>query len=216
MTSRKLGFGCLMVTAAAWIASGCHTDMWRQPKALPQQGSAFFADGRSDRPPVEGTVAVGEYKPKDLRNTGYEGGKLATRLPETLKIGGEELSTSDARGMARILRRGRDRFEVFCTPCHGQLGDGRGMIAQRGLELRRSPGNYHTDRLREMPIGHFFDVITNGYGVMYPYGYRIETDDRWAIAAYVRALQLSQHAKASELGSRDQRALDRADSGGGR
>ena len=99
----------------------------------------------------------------------------------------------------KFLERGQERFTIYCTPCHGQLGNGDGMIAARGLALKRKPATYHTDRLRKMPVGHFFDVITNGYGVMYSYGARVEVPDRWAIAAYIRVLQMSQNVRLSDL-----------------
>ena len=99
----------------------------------------------------------------------------------------------------KLLKRGQERFDIFCSPCHSRLGDGNGMIAQRGFSQRRPPGNYHTDRLRKMPIGHFYQVMTEGYGVMYSYASRVETQDRWAIAAYIRVLQKSQKAVPSEL-----------------
>jgi mono/diheme cytochrome c family protein len=187
--------------------SGCHTDMWRQPKVLPQQPSDFFADGQGDRPKIAGTVARGGLRQDDARYRGRAGGKLVSTLPPTLTIDGKKLSTTDPADLAKIMERGRERFTIYCTHCHGQLGDGKGMIAQRGLELRRPPGNYHTDRLRKMPIGHFFDVMTNGFGAMYPYAYRVEVDDRWAIAAYIRALQLSRNAKLDSLDSEDRQKV---------
>ncbi|MBC8066293.1 MAG: cytochrome c, partial [Chlorobia bacterium] len=97
----------------------------------------------------------------------------------------------------------KERFEIYCTPCHGQIGDGQGMIAKRGFTLRRPVGNYHTERLRKMPVGHFYDVITNGYGSMYSYASRIEPRDRWAVVAYVRALQLSQGASTADKAEAD-------------
>lgn len=195
-TSARFSTGFLAVGAAMLLA-GCHTDMWRQPKALAQQPSEFFADGTADRPTVEGTVAFDkEFVPR-AQEVGRDGRKLATKLPETLVIKGKRLSTS--KDMAEILARGRERFEIFCTHCHGDVGDGQGMISQRGLKLRRAPATYHTDRLRTIPIGHFFDVITNGYGVMFPFSYRIPRDDRWAIAAYIRVLQASQYTKSASV-----------------
>jgi mono/diheme cytochrome c family protein len=171
--------------------------MWTQKKVLPQQSSDFFADGMGSRMKVEGTVARGRLRADDAFYTGFENGKMVNVLPETLVIDGEKLDTR--KDLAKILARGKERFTIFCTHCHGQLGDGQGMIAKRGLELRRPPASYHTDRLRNMPLGHFFDVITSGFGAMFSYASRVEPNDRWAIVAYIRALQLSQNAKAADV-----------------
>ena len=174
-------------TLFAFGISGCHTDMWVQPKVKHQSESDFFSDGMGARPTVRGTVEFGEDRSDSAFYTGFENGKLVEQFPIPLT---EEL-----------LRRGRERFEIFCLHCHGAAGDGKGMIAQRGFTLARPVADYNTDRLREMPIGHFFDVMTNGYGAMFPFGARIEPEDRWAIAAYIRALQLSQHLPVGELNS---------------
>jgi mono/diheme cytochrome c family protein len=113
------------------------------------------------------------------------------------------MDTLKLKTYKEFLLHGKERFTVFCSPCHSQLGNGEGMIAQRGLKLRRPPGNYHTDRLRKMPVGHFYDVMTNGYGVMFPFASRIAPEDRWAIAAYVRVLQRANdpNAGANDLGT---------------
>jgi mono/diheme cytochrome c family protein len=166
--------------------AGCHTDMWVQPRDKVLNASEFFADGRSSRPPVPGTVAHGNVQPADGYHTGWENGKLVKELPVPLT--------------RELLYRGQERFNIYCAPCHGKTGDGKGMITQRGLILRRQPANYHTDRLRQIAIGHFFDVITNGYGIMYSYAGRVDIPDRWAIAAYIRALQYSQNVPADQLG----------------
>lgn len=167
--------------------AGCHTDMWQQPKLAPLDESKFYDDGQSSRPLIAGTVARGRLRTDEAYFTGRENGKLVSEIPIHV--------TKDT------LLRGQDRFKIYCTPCHGQLGDGNGMIAKRGFALRRPPASYHTDRLRAMPIGHFYDVITNGYGVMYSYASRVQPQDRWAIAAYIRALQLSRHASAADAGN---------------
>lgn len=181
----------------AIILAGCHTDMWTQPKALPQQDSDILPGGMVSQLPVEGTVARGGLREDKAFYTGFRNKKLVAELPAKLTIDGKEVSTVE--NLVTVLKRGKERFDIFCTHCHGGVGDGKGMIAQRGLELRRPPASYHTARLREMPIGHFFDVITSGYGAMYPYASRVTPDDRWAIAAYIRALQHSQNVKASEV-----------------
>lgn len=173
------------IAAIAGGMAGCHTDMWVQPKIKAQQEIDLFPDGASNRPLVPGTIARDHLREDDAFFTGFKNGKLVTKIP--IEITKES------------LLRGKERFTIYCTPCHGQLGNGQGMIATRGFTLRRPVGNYHTDRLRNMPIGHFYDVITNGYGAMYSYASRVEPQDRWAIAAYIRVLQLSQHAKLSDL-----------------
>jgi len=174
-------FGLLGLALAA---AGCHTDMWRQPKTDPLDASNFYADGQSARPLVPGTVPRGFLREDSAFFTGASNGKWVDTIPVPIT--------------KELLKRGQERFTIYCTPCHGQLGDGQGMIAKRGFTLRRPVGNYQTDRLRKMPVGHFYDVITNGYGAMYSYASRVEPPDRWAIVAYIRALQLSQHATADE------------------
>jgi hypothetical protein len=183
------------------LLAGCHTDMWIQPKTRPLQESDFFADGNASRPLVAGTVA--RRDPNDMRvgnafYTGIEGKRLVDRLPaKVFEVKeGEKVEKVDLR---QVLLRGRERFDIYCSPCHGRLGDGKGMIAQRGLSLRKSPGNYHTNRLRKAPIGHFYNVMTNGFGVMYSYASRIEPRDRWCIAAYIRVLQISQNAREADV-----------------
>lgn len=182
----------LAVFAVGVVAAGCHTDMWTQKKFKGQQASTFFADGLANRPAMPGTVARGKARTDEAYFTGFSGGKLVTRIPDVLTI--EDKKFSAQKDLAQILKRGKERFEIHCSPCHGALGDGNGMIAKRGFSVARPPGNYHTDRLRKMPIGHFYDVITNGFGTMYSAAYRVEPGDRWAIAAYIRVLQFSQNA----------------------
>lgn len=173
----------------AMLVAGCHTDMWRQPKHEPLDASeGLFSDGAASRPVVPGTVSRGNVRLDDAYYTGRENGKWVDAFPNGM--------ADTAAKRTEMLARGQERFNVYCSPCHGQLGDGKGMIAQRGFILRRPVGNYHTERLRNMPLGHFYDVITNGYGAMYSYASRIEPQDRWAIVAYIRALQMSQHATA--------------------
>ena len=183
----KLASHGVLILGMALLLAGCHTDMWQQPKLAPLDESTFHADGQASRPLQAGTVARGHLRNDGPFFTGRENSKLVDAFP--VKVTKE------------LILRGQDRFNVFCTPCHGRLGDGNGMIAKRGLALRRPPASYHTDRLRAMPVGHFYDVITNGYGVMFSYASRVEPQDRWAIAAYIRTLQLSQHAAVSDVDS---------------
>jgi hypothetical protein len=156
--------------------------MHDQPRYEPLEGSPFFADSRSARPFVEGTIARGQLRDDEHFFTGKLNGELANALPFP--------ATLD------VLKRGQERYNIFCTPCHDRVGTGQGMIVQRGF---RRPPSFHIDRLREAPAGHFFDVITNGFGTMYSYADRIAPSDRWAIVAYIRALQLSQNATLSDV-----------------
>ncbi|HET9795441.1 MAG TPA: cytochrome c [Thermoanaerobaculia bacterium] len=168
------------LAAAAGIA--CRQDMFDQPKVRPLQSSTFFADGRASRPVPEDTVARGDLRGNELLYTGRVGGVVADAFPFPVT--------------KEVLDRGEERFDIFCSPCHGRTGYGDGMIVQRGF---KAPPSFHSDRLRQAPAGHFFDVMTNGFGVMYDYRSRVTPEDRWAIAAYIRALQLSQHASAADL-----------------
>jgi mono/diheme cytochrome c family protein len=156
--------------------------MHDQPKYIPLRESAFFADSRSARPLVEGTVARGQLRDDDLLYTG--------------KVNGQDATVFPAPVTAATMARGRERFDVYCSPCHGRTGQGDGMVVLRGY---RRPPSFHQDRLRSAPIGHFFDVITNGFGAMPDYASQVRTEDRWAIIAYVRALQLSEHATLADV-----------------
>lgn len=168
----------------------CHVDMYDQPKYQPNQPSTFFEDGRAMRPPVENTVAMGSFDPNSALFTGRVNGELATELPMELT--------------AELLERGQTRYEAYCAPCHGIAGDGNGVIAYRGpLQVP----SLHQDRLRTVAIGYYFDVITNGINRMYSYANRIPPEDRWAVAAYVRALQLSQYADVNDLTAEERQQL---------
>jgi hypothetical protein len=177
-TSRLLAIAGAAVSLV--FGAGCQylrQDMANQPKNKPLSPSTFFEDGRSERPIVENTVARGSlandelFVPKDSNNF---------PLPVDLKL----------------LERGEERYKIFCTPCHGLQGDGNGMVAMRGM---KRPPSYHQDRLRQAPNGYFYDTITNGFGQMLGYSAQIPPGDRWAIIAYIRALQLSRNAKAADL-----------------
>lgn len=200
-----------LATLGLLTLAGCHTDMWIQPKGKPQAESDFFVDGMNSRPPIAHVVDRDHLKTDDaywrgIKGVSMVGGKPAgaifvDELPAELFNVPEFHSTAGdrAESLSKILDRGQERFNIFCSPCHGELGDGNGMIAKRGFSLKVPPRNYHTDRLRAMPIGHFFDVITNGDGAMTPRAFQVEPNDRWAIAAYIRVLQYSQHADQSAL-----------------
>jgi mono/diheme cytochrome c family protein len=163
-------------------AAACRQDMHDQPKYSAYEASDFFADQRSARPAVEGTIAQGQLNEDELLYTGRVGGQPATMFPFAVD--------------GTVMRRGRERYDIFCSPCHGLTGEGDGMVVQRGY---RRPPSFHIDRLRQAPPGHVYDVIANGFGAMPDYAAQIPVRDRWAIAAYMRALQLSQNATVAEL-----------------
>jgi cytochrome c553 len=174
------------------FASGCELRqaMYDQPRYEPLEASPFFEDGLSSRQPIEGTVARGHLRLDDHYFRGIVNGEPATTVPIPVT--------------RNLLERGRERYDIFCSPCHDRTGTGNGMIVKRGL---KQPPSYHEDRLREASIGHFFDVMTNGFGAMYSYAARIPVNDRWAIAAYVRTLQFSQNADFDGLPAEDKAQL---------
>jgi mono/diheme cytochrome c family protein len=176
------GYRLLMAALVLFACAACRQDMHDQPKLTAYKPSDFFADQRSARPTIEGTIAQGHLNEDELLYTGRVGGQPATMFP---------FAVDEA-----LMRRGRERYDIFCTPCHGLTGAGDGMVVQRGY---RRPPSFHIDRLRQAPPGHIYDVITNGFGAMPDYAVQIPVRDRWAIAAYMRALQLSQNATAAEL-----------------
>jgi mono/diheme cytochrome c family protein len=181
----------------ALLAAGCEKeDMASQPKEKPMQQSVFFADQSSARPAVIGAIARGDLDADSLLNRGYQRGLPATTFPDHYPTEADGPFPMQGPRLRLVLRRGREQFTIYCAMCHGDAGDGHGIIVQRGFPL---PPSYHLDRLRTAPVGHFFDVITNGYGAMYGYGDRIAPADRWTIVAYIRTLQLSQGAAAEEL-----------------
>jgi mono/diheme cytochrome c family protein len=158
---------------------------------VPLRQSDFFGDARSARPLVAGTVARGQLRDDSVRYTGKANGSDVTTFPFPIT--------------ASVMSRGRERFDIYCSPCHGRTGQGDGMVVRRGY---RQPPTYHQDRLRQAPVGHFFDVITNGFGAMPDYASQIKVDDRWAIIAYVRALQLSEHATIADVPPAERGSLD--------
>jgi mono/diheme cytochrome c family protein len=166
--------------------------MNNQPKAKPLSESDFFSDQANARPIPPHTVERGDARENAAFYTGMTNGTYITQLPVALT--------------PELLNRGRERFDAICAECHDRTGSGNGMVVQRGFP---QPPSYHVDRLRNAAIGHFFDVITNGYGVMYSYAARVEPEDRWAIAAYIRALQLSHNVNASELAPAEQQKLEK-------
>ncbi|HZC44371.1 MAG TPA: cytochrome c, partial [Acidobacteriaceae bacterium] len=180
MHSKHSLFRWTMATASLAVLiplAGCRQDMQNEPKMIPQRESRFFADGRSVRPQVLGTVARGQLDANTYFYTGQIDRKAQDALPFPVTM--------------TVLRRGQERFDIYCTPCHSRVGNGRGMIVERGY---KPAGDLLSSRILKEPLGHYFDVISNGYGAMPDYAAQISTQDRWAIAAYIRALQLSQNA----------------------
>lgn len=215
-----------MVFVSGLVLSGCRQDMHNQPKFIPLRSSEFFPDRRSERDPVRGTIpqlcpafsgtdsaakdsplcvdAVVDKEQLDPASyflTGrHNGGALGNELPDQIMQGANGQTQQEK--LNSILTRGQQRYDIYCTPCHAWRGDGYGMIMQRGY---KKPPSFHEDRLRNAPLGHFFDVMSNGFGAMPDYAAQIHPEDRWAIAAYIRALQLSQNAQDTDL-TAEQRA----------
>ncbi|HEV8253459.1 MAG TPA: cytochrome c [Vicinamibacteria bacterium] len=179
--SRPL-YHALTIVLAAGLGFACRQDMHDQPRYKPYAKTDFFGDARSARAQVEDTVARGQLRDDARLYAGKEGGQPVAEIPLPITI--------------KLVRRGQERYRIYCTPCHGQLGRGDGMVVQRGY---RRPPSFHIDRLRQEKAGYFFDVMTNGFGAMPDYAAQIAPEDRWAIVAYVRVLQLSQNAAVEEL-----------------
>jgi hypothetical protein len=174
-------FGAVLVALAAGV--GCRQDMQDQPKYIPLRPSDFFGDGRSERPLIEGTVARGHLDDDTAYYTGRgPDGKFVDEFPFPVT--------------KEVVERGQNRFNIYCTPCHDRLGNGDGRVVRRGY---RHPPSYHIDRLRQVPNGYIYDVITTGFGAMPDYAAQIQPSDRWAIVSYVRALQLAHNAKIDDV-----------------
>ena len=172
----------LLAGAAFFTLTACRRDMQDEPRYKPLAPSDFFADHRSARPQVEGTVARGHLRIDEARYTG--------------KIGGEDIDQFPIPIARADIERGRSRFNIYCTPCHGYIGDGNGMVVLRGY---RQAASVYSEKLMKAPIGHFFDVVTNGFGAMPSYASRLDPDDRWRVIAYIRALQFSESASIADV-----------------
>ena len=179
-----------------FVITGCRQDMQNQPKFIPLRSSEFFPDQRSARYPVEGTVPrldnavldAEQLDPNSYYLTGKHGAIFGNDLPASLPL------------TAHLMERGRQRYNIYCAPCHARIGDGNGMIVQRGF---KHPPSFHQDRLRNAPIGYFYDIMSNGLGAMPDYASQVKPEDRWAIAVYIRALQVSQNAQVSDVAAED-------------
>jgi mono/diheme cytochrome c family protein len=178
------------ILAVLLALAACRQKMANQPRYDPLEPSDFFADGMSARPRIAGTVARGELVTNPFMATG--------------KIDGQDGDGFPFPVTEAVINRGQERFNIYCSVCHGRLGDGDGMIPSRGF---RRPPSFHTDALRTAKTGHFFDVMTNGFGSMPPYAVQVPVEDRWAIVAYIRALQLSQHATIDDVPADKRAAL---------
>lgn len=181
-----------LLLALALFFSGCRNDMFQQPRYRGFEPSKFFPDGRSARPIPPGTFRYGEQYAGDAVEQGSSGGAFVTTVP---------ISVDEA-----LLRRGHERFDIFCSPCHGRTGDGHGMIAKRGLI---QPADLHSDRVRNAPPGYLYAVISNGYGAMAQFGTRVPVRDRWAIVAYIRALELSRRSTVADVPPEKRGELER-------
>ncbi|HTS74902.1 MAG TPA: cytochrome c [Bryobacteraceae bacterium] len=176
-----------------WLClTGCRRDMQMAPRYDPMSSSDFFADGRSARPEIPGTVPRGHLKIDKALYTGKVNDQLIDYFPFPI-------TRAD-------LERGQDRYNIYCSPCHSRIGDGEGMVVKRGF---RQPPSYRIERLIQAPVGHFFDVMTNGFGAMPSYASRVPTDDRWRIAAYIRVLQFSQTASINDVPPDQRGSLDK-------
>ena len=172
----------LCLIAVAFLLAGCRQDMHNQPRYKPLAATGFFGDGRSARPEMEGTVARGHLHLDAARYTG--------------KIADQDIDFFPFPVARADVERGRERFDIYCSPCHGRTGDSRGMVVRRGY---REPEPLYSKKLVAAPIGHFFDVMTNGFGAMPQYATSIAPDDRWRIAAYIRVLQLTRNATVDDV-----------------
>lgn len=191
-TDRRRTVGAALAALALSLGLGaCQQQMADQPRLEPLQESEFFEDGRAARPLVEGTVARGYLADDEHLYRGTIDGNPVDKLPFAVD--------------KSALRRGQERYDIFCAPCHDRTGGGQGMIVRRGF---RAPASFHIDRLRQAPVGVFFEHITKGFGTMPDYAQQISPEDRWAIVAYIRALQLSQNARLSEIPESERRRLE--------
>jgi mono/diheme cytochrome c family protein len=192
----------------AFLSSACREDMQNQPKYRPYRQSTFFKDGESGRQPIEGTVARGHLKDDVQFYTGKTTGSASTAQSD---------ATSEFQGFTNsfprevteeTLKRGEERYNIYCSVCHDRSGYGEGMVVRRGY---KKPPTFHSDRLRQAPVGYLFDVITNGFGAMPDYAAQIQPKDRWAIVAYLRALQLSQNTNVDALSAEERKKLESAE-----
>jgi mono/diheme cytochrome c family protein len=207
-------FSCLLLSAFCLLAVGCRRDMQDQPKAKPYRESSFFRDGLSSRPLVPGTVPRGYLRADREFYLGKKANSGTVAVGQPAPTGSPGTPGAPANPAAlypddvvsfpipidkAAIDRGQQRYDIYCSVCHGMTGNGDGMIARRGFN-KPLPASYHQDRLRQAPVGHFFDAMTNGWGAMPSYATQISVEDRWKIIAYIRALQLSQMPAQTQVG----------------
>lgn len=193
-TSARRLHWVLQCSALLWVTAllaGCRLDMQIQPKYRGYEASTFFRDGHSEQQPVPGTVARGKLRTDTLMYAGLLNGAEANVFPFPIT--------------RQDLERGRQRFNIYCTPCHDFTGSGRGMVVQRGFP---PPPSYYEKKLMDAPVGHFFRVMTYGYGTMYSYADRLSTKDRWCVAAYIRALQMTHQPHMNNVPPQEQKILE--------
>ena len=191
MSRRRIALAVALAALSLGAGTACRQDMHDAPRYEALEKSDFYADGRSARPLIDGTVARGQLRADDAFYTGKNGALLLAELPMPVT--------------KPLLVRGQDRFNVYCSPCHSKTGMGDGMVVQRGY---KQPPSFHEARLVSQPVGYFYDVITRGFGQMPDYAAQIQPQDRWAVAAYIRALQISQHATVTDVPEADRSKLD--------
>lgn len=196
MSRKALSRQASLLALGVWLlalpaVSGCRQDMHDAPRYDPFEASTVLPKGMSAQPIVAGTVPRGMLNDDEHLQTGMVAGAPATEFPFAI-------TKAD-------LDRGEERFNIYCAPCHGRTGDGNGMVVQRGF---RQPQTYHSDRLRQVPVGYFFGVMTNGFGAMPDYRAQVSAADRWRIVAYIRALQLSRNATAADIPAEELRRLE--------
>jgi mono/diheme cytochrome c family protein len=192
------------------ITTGCRRDMQDQPKMKPYRGTTFFADRLSGRQPIPGTVPRGFLRSDTEYFTGKKAGVVPSASPGASPVAGQVVAGQQVNAFPddvevfpfpvtdQTVKHGRERYDIFCSVCHGMTGNGDGMVVRRGF---RRAASFNDDRLRQAPVGHFFDAITNGWGAMPSYASQIPVQDRWAIVAYIRALQLSQQNPNAQPGA---------------
>jgi mono/diheme cytochrome c family protein len=207
----RVAISCLLLPGSCFLFSGCRRDMQDQPKMITYRENKFFKDGTGSRPLVEGTVPRGFLrdnrelflgKKQSASNTNQQPQNPQQQSAGPVTAFADDVDTIPMQITRTDLDRGQERFNIYCSVCHGMTGYGDGIVARRGFN-KPSPASYHQERLINAPVGHFFDVMTNGWGAMPSYAQQVSVEDRWRIAAYIRALQLSQMKAGQDVSHGD-------------